>query len=121
TNPTGAGAGQFSSNPFTLSPTSTSQTVSFNPIDTTTFTNGAYTLSVQAFYAGVPQGAAATGALLIGSPLSGVLTATPSVVGPGSSTVQASLAINRDTVQNPISTLVGTVLVSGVPRSMALY
>ena len=121
TNASGGNAGQFYSNTFTLSPTSTVQTITFNPVDTTNFTNGAYTLSVFAEFGNIPQGAAATGSLTIGSPLSGVLTATPSVVGPGSSTVQASLTINRDTAQNPVSTLVGTVLVNGIPRSMALY
>jgi hypothetical protein len=121
TNASGGGAGLFFSNVFTLSPSSTVQTITFNPIDTTNFTNGAYTLSVQAEFANVPQGAAATGALLIGSPLSGVLTASPSVVPPGSSTVQATLTISRDTAQNPVSTLIGTVLVNGVPRTMTLY
>ena len=35
--------------------------------------------------------------------------------------MQATLTINRDSVPNPVSTLIGTVPVNGVPRSMALY
>ena len=112
---------QANSSTFTLSPSSTVQTITFNPLNTTGFINGAYKLSVQAEYGNVPQGAAATGSLLIGSPLSGALSASPSIVAPGSSTVQATLTINRDTAQNPVSNLIGTVPVNGVPRTMALY
>ncbi len=111
----------YQSNQIILSPSSTIQTVTFGPIDTTSFINGVYTLSLSTQSGGTVQSNTATGALLIGAPLSGVLTATPSTVPPGSSTVQASLTINRDSVPNPVSTLVGTVLVNGVPRSMVLY
>ncbi len=122
TGPNGGAVGfQLYSNSFTLTPSTTVQTISFSPIDTTGYAVGAYSLSVQAEYASVPQGTAATGSLLIGSPLSGVLTANPSTVTPGSNTVQAALTINRDSAQNPISTLVGSVPVSGITKSMALF
>jgi probable HAF family extracellular repeat protein len=109
------------SNSFTLTPSTSVQTIAFNPLSTTNFINGTYTLSVQAEYSNIPQGAPGTGSLLIGSLLSGVLSANPPVVAPGSSTVQATLSITRDTTQNPISTLIGTVPMSGVPRSMTLF
>jgi uncharacterized membrane protein len=111
----------YQSNQIVLSPSSTIQTVTFGPIDTTSFINGVYSLSVQSQSGGILQSNTATGSLLIGAPISGVLTAAPSIAPPGSSTVQATLTIGRDSIQNPVSTLVGTVLVSGVPRSMALY
>ncbi len=106
---------------YTLTPTTSIQTISFPPLATTNFVNGVYTYSVVAYNSIVSQGATATGTFLIGAPLSGTLTANPSVVGPGSSTVQATLSITRDTTQNPISTLIGTVPMSGVPRSMTLF
>jgi probable HAF family extracellular repeat protein len=106
---------------FSLTPSTSIQTVTFPALDTTSFVNGLYSVSAVAESGGIAQGAAAMGSFLIGSPLSGVLTAAPSVVAPGSSTVQVSLAINRDSVSNPVSTLVGTVPVNGVPRAMALY
>ncbi len=111
----------YQSNQIVLSPSSTIQTVTFGPIATTSFINGVYSLSVQATSGGIPLGNAATGSLLMGAPISGVLTATPPTVPPGSSTVQATLTINRDSVANPVSTLIGSVLVNGVPRSMVLY
>ena len=111
----------YQSNQIVLSPSSTIQTVTFGPIATTSFIDGVYSLSVQSQSGGILQSNTATGSLLIGAPLSGVLTATPSTVPPGSSTVQASLTISRDSVTNPVSTLIGSVPVNGVPRSMVLY
>ncbi len=111
----------FTSNQIVLSPSSNIQTVTFGPIATTSFINGVYSLSVQGTSGGILLSNTATGSLLMGAPISGVLTATPPTVPPGSSTVQASLTVNRDSVQNPVSTLIGTVPVNGVPRSMVLY
>jgi probable HAF family extracellular repeat protein len=108
------------SSPFTLTPSTTVQTITFSPISTTGFINGAYTISVQPEY-DYALGTTATASLLIGAPLSGVLSATPSIVPPGSSTVQAALNITRDTTQNPVSTLVGSVPLNGVPRAMTLF
>jgi len=109
------------SNQFTLSPSSSLQTISFNSISTASFIPGPYTISVQAVTGNTPLSAVAIGNLWIGPPLTGTLSANPSTVPPGSSTVQASLTINRDATPNPVSTLIGTVQVNGVPRSMALY
>jgi uncharacterized membrane protein len=111
----------YQSNEIVLSPSSTIQTVTFGPIDTTGFINGVYSLSVQSQIGGTVQSNTATGSLIMGAPLSGVLTATPATVAPGSGTVQASLTISRDSVANPVSTLIGSVPVNGVPRSMVLY
>src|SRR5438270_13908397 len=49
------------------------------------------------------------------------MTTTPSTVPPGSTTLQAAVNITLDNVANPVSTLIGTVQVNGVPRTMALY
>jgi probable HAF family extracellular repeat protein len=105
---------------YSLTPTTSVQTVSLPSLATTNFINGVYTYSVVAS-GNTPQVATATGTFLIGSPLSGTLTANPSVVGPGSSTVQATLGITRDTTQNPIAALVGSANVSGLPRDMTLF
>ncbi len=111
----------YQSNTVTLSPSSTIQTVTFPAIDTSSFIDGVYSLSVQSQSNSTLVSNTATASLLMGAPISGVLSASPSTAPPGSSTVQATLTINRDTVQNPVSTLIGTVPVNGVPRSMALY
>jgi uncharacterized membrane protein len=113
---------------FNITTTTTLQTINLNfntPIDTTNFKPGAYTLSLQVIDSGnrpIP-GATATGTLLIGSPLSATLTATPPTIppGPGPTTVQATLTIGRDTTQNPVSTLIGSTLVQGAPKNMVLY
>ena len=111
----------YQSNAITLSPSSNIQTVTFNPIDTTNFINGVYSLSIQSQNGNITQSNTATGSLVIGAPLSGVLTANPPIAPPGASTVQAKLTINRDNVPNPVSTLIGTVQLNGAPRSMVLY
>jgi hypothetical protein len=121
TDPTGHGICCGLNADFTLTPSTSVQTITFAPFDTTSLSNGVYKYSVTAYYGGTQLSTAATGAFLIGAPLSGTLTANPSVVGPGSSTVQATLTINRDTIQNPISTLVGSANVNGVPRAMTLF
>ena len=121
TDPTGRGVCCALNANYTLTPSTSLQTITFPTLDTTSYVNGVYTYSVAANYGGVLQGPAVAGTFLIGAPLSGTLTANPTVVGPGSSTVQATLTINRDTTQNPISKLVGSANVSGVPRSMTLF
>ena len=117
----------YTSPVFNLTTTSTLQTVTIATIDSTTFANGVYTLNVTGVSGGIPiPGAAATGSILVGAPLSGTLTANanstpPGTVPPGNSSVQVALNISRDTTPNPVSTLVGTVGLSGVVRSMTLY
>jgi probable HAF family extracellular repeat protein len=121
TDPNGNPCCGTNSNSFTLTPSQSVQTITLNPMSTTNFINGVYTLSVQAEYGGVPQGPPATAALLIGAPLTGALSASPSIVPPGSSTVQVALNITRDSTPNPVSTLVGSLNVNGVPRAMTLF
>jgi hypothetical protein len=117
----------YTSPTFTLNTTSNLQTVTLGTIDSTNFPNGSYTLAITANFNGQPiQGAAATGSILVGAPLSGTLTANasstpPGTVPPGSSTVQVALNITRDSTMNPVSTLVGSAAMSGLPRSMVLY
>ena len=112
---------------FNLTTTSTLQTVTIGTFDSTNLPNGVYTLQIKAFNNGLPiPGATATGSVLVGAPLTGTLTANanttpPGTVPPGSSTVQVALTLTRDSTPNPVSTLVGTVGLSGVPRSMVLY
>ena len=117
----------YTSSTFTLNTTSNLQTVDLGTIDSTGFANGAYTLAITADFNGQPiQGATATGSILVGALLSGTLTANasstpPGTVPPGSSTVQVALNITRDSTMNPVSALVGSVALSGIPRSMVLY
>ena len=114
---------------FTLTPSDTLQTVTIGTIDSTNLTNGAYTVSVQGYNANPYQifpGATASGAFLIGSPFSATLTANasstpPGTVPPGNSAVQVALNITRDSTPNPVSTLLDTVTMQGVPRAMTLY
>ena len=122
--------GPVNSAQFTLGPASPLQTITVATIDSTGYANGPYTLAVQAFNLAVDQflaGATASGSFLVGAPLSGTLTANanstpPATVPPGTSAVQVALNITRDTsVQNPVSSLVGTAAMSGIPRTMVLY
>ena len=114
---------------FNLTTASTLATVTIATIDSTTFANGTYTLNIQGYNSANGQaisGATAAGSFLVGAPLSATLTANagstpPATVPPGNSAVQVALNISRDTTPNPISTLVGTVAMSGVPRAMTLY
>lgn len=128
-NPSGQSVLTYDSNFFNITTTTTLQTVTFNPINTSDanfFKPGPYLLTVQPFanlpFAnGVPLGEPIIGSMVLGQPITGVLTATPSSVAPGSSVVQAALTITRDNIPNPVSTLIGTAQVNGVPRSMTLY
>jgi uncharacterized membrane protein len=112
---------------FTLTTTASLQTITIATIDSTRFANGPYTLAVTAFYGSAPiPGATAAGSLLVGAPLSGTLTANagstpPGTVPPGTSAVQVALNIARDSITNPVSTLVGSVSLSGVSKTMVLY
>ena len=114
---------------FSLTPTTTLQTIAIGTFDSTSLPNGPYTVSVNALgFSNIPfNGSNATGSFLVGAPLTATLTANanstpPATVPPGSSAVQVALNITRDTsVQNPVSTLVGTVQLQGISRSMALY
>jgi uncharacterized membrane protein len=114
---------------FILTTTAGLQTISVGTIDSTSLPNGPYTFNVYATtYPGevLIPGATGTGSFLVGAPLSGALTANAASTPPGSiptgnSTVQVALNITRDSVLNPLSTLVGSVQLSGVPRTMVLY
>ncbi len=107
-----------------LTTTATLQTVNF-PAYTlpANVTNGVYSIEVTAIdESGAPvHGAVGKGSLIVGAPFSVSLRANPSAVPPGNAVVQASLTLNRDTIPNPVSTLIGSVAVTGTPRSMALY
>ena len=112
----------YQSTALTLTPSTAVQTITFPAINTTSFINGVYTLSVQTDNPGhAVSSNTAIASLLIGSPLSAVLTANPSAVTPGSSSVQVELTLNRNRVTNPVSTLLGTVQVNGIPQNMVLY
>ena len=118
--------GQPQSDQFTLSPTSTFQTITFPAIDSTGFADGAYTISIQAFDVsknGPIQGASSSGTFVVGAVLGATLTANGgNPIAPGKSAVPVSLAITRDTtVSNPVSTLLGSVALKGISRSMTLY
>jgi large repetitive protein len=109
---------------FTLTTSSSLQTITFPPIDTSQFTPGAYLLTVRAIDASTGQfipNADATGTMYVGSPISVALTANPPTVPPGSSTVTATLTLARDTASNPVSTLLGVAAMTGTPKNMALY
>jgi probable HAF family extracellular repeat protein len=114
---------------FTLTPTTTLQTITIGTVDSTNLANGSYTISVQGYDANpnkIFPGATASGSILVGAPLSGTLTANagsnpPATVPPGNSAVQVALNISRDTTPNPVSTLLGTMAMKGVPRAMTLY
>ena len=57
----------------------------------------------------------ATGAapFFVGSPLAARVTVAPQLVGPGTSTVQTTLSIQRDAVPNPTAELLGAVQTQG--------
>ncbi|HEX3748450.1 MAG TPA: hypothetical protein VHW09_31200 [Bryobacteraceae bacterium] len=119
----------YQSPTFNLSPDSTLQTVTIATIDSTNFANGPYTVQIQGYntnpYQAFP-GATGAGSFLVGAPLSGTLTANanstpPGSVAPGNSAAQVSLNIARDAVPNPVSTLVGTTVMTGVPHAMTLF
>lgn len=66
-------------------------------------------------------GATGRAPMLIGAPISAVLSSNPSTTVPGSSTVEARLTLTRENLPNPISTLVGTTALVGTPRTLVLY
>ena len=119
----------YESSYFSLTPTTTLQTIAIGTFDSTNLPDGPYTVSVTALgFSNIPfNGSSATGSFLVGAPLTATLTANanstpPATVPPGSSAVQVALNITRDTsVQNPISTLVESVQLKGISKSMALY
>ncbi len=89
----------------------------------TQITNGVYRILMTGYdESGTPiYGAQARTPFIVGAPLSAQWTTVPSTTVPGSSIVEARLNLTRETLPNPISTLVGTTSVVGVPKSMVLH
>lgn len=89
----------------------------------TQITNGVYRILMTGYdESGTPiYGAQARAPFIVGAPLSAQWTTVPSTTVPGASTVEARLNLTRETLPNPISTLVGTTAVVGVPKSLVLY
>ena len=116
-------SGPSQSGKINLTTTSTLQTVTLGTIDSTNFANGIYSVSLTGyvFLGSNIQGATGTGSFLVGAPLSATWSANPDVIPPGNSTVQATLTIASDGAQNPVSTLVGSTPITGIPRGIALY
>ena len=66
-------------------------------------------------------GATGEGPFFVGSPLAATITVAPQLVGPGTSTVQTTLAIQRDAVPNPSADLLGAVQTEGgIAKSVAV-
>ena len=107
-----------------LDPSTTLVNTTVVTLPTTNYPPGAYVAEV---YVGT-EGDAEAGTYLslakanfsVGAPINGTLTVTPSIVPPGTSVVQGKLAITRDSIVNPVSTLIGASAISGTPRSIAL-
>jgi large repetitive protein len=122
-------SGQTVTFPFGFTPLSLTTNSSLQTLTLPSFTlpgnlgNGVYSVVITGFDpSGTPiLGASGSGSLIIGAPFNAILSANPSSVPPGNSTVQARLTLNRDNIPNPISTLLGTIAVTGAPKSLALF
>ncbi len=97
-------------------------TASLNPIDTTHFAPGVYTVKLTAsnFTGGVIPNPLGTGSFLIGTPVSASLTATPAVLIPPAATTKVTFNIAHDSLPNPLSTLLGTIPTTSAPHTVSL-
>ena len=92
-------------------------------VDTTGFADGPYTIDLYVYDTAVCcdplPGATYTGAFLVGQPFSAVLSATPTVVAPGSSTVTMRLDLSHDARPTPAITARGALPIPAAARSIA--
>ncbi len=115
----------FSSTPMSASLTVTSAltNVDLGDLDTTGFADGSDTITVTvADQTGTPiPGATGQGSLVIGEPVTGTLTTTPSIVPTGSDTVTTTLSVSTQTNYPAPLDLQGAVSTPSPGTSVALY
>jgi uncharacterized membrane protein len=109
--------------PVSLSVGSTLTTAALGMLNTTGFALGTDTITVTLDDAsGTPiPGASAKGTLVIGLPVTGTLTTTPSVVPTGTATATSTIQVNTGTSYPEPLTLQGAVSTPAPGTSVALY
>ena len=98
-------------------------TVDFGQINTTGFANGNYSLVVTVIDPVTNQpmpGGTGTGTLLIGSPVTATLTASPQTLAPGNATVTSTLAVNTTNSGGSQLSLIGSVATASAANSVAV-
>ncbi len=99
------------------------QTVDFGNLDTTAFADGVDTITVQLYdNSGTAiVGATGTGSLLIGQPVVGTLSTSPSTVPTGTVPVTTTLSITTQQTFTPPLSLLGAVSTPAPGTSVALF
>ncbi len=107
----------------TLGITSVLTTVNLGNLDTTPFANGTYAITVMvADQSSQPlPTATGQGSLVIGSPVTGSISTTPSSVPTGASTVTTTVQVNTQASYTAPLTLDGAVATPAPGTSVALY
>jgi len=98
-------------------------TVDFGMINTTGFANGNYSLVVTVIDPVTNQpmpGGTGTGTLLIGSPVTATLTASPQTLAPGNGLVTSTLAVNTTNSGGAQISLIGSVATASAANSVAV-
>ncbi len=120
-NRNGAIAYQSNTPTVNFTPGDNVQTVALQTFSTTGYSDGPYTVEVTAYdpaFDAIP-GATATATLFVGQPFAAGLTVTPSLIAPGTSTVNVALNLDRSLVAQQSLKLRSTLGLPAGPLSFA--